>query len=83
MRSHSLPLLTYSGLGGLPQDPGHAAESSAGPRTDKTRGHDVRVLSTYGGRGDVGPLVELAVRACVLPDSAERPADWSEGGNER
>ena len=28
-----------------------------------TWGHDVRVLlSTYGGRGDVGPLVGLAVR---------------------
>ena len=45
-----------------------------------TWGHDVRVLlSTYGGRGDVGPLVGLAVRLCVLPDWAERPADWSEG----
>ena len=37
-RSHSLPLLTYSGLGGLPQDPGRAAESSAGPRTDEDMG---------------------------------------------
>jgi hypothetical protein len=46
----------------------------------KTWGHDVRVLlSTYGGRGYVGPLVGLAVRVCVMPDSAERPADWSEG----
>ena len=54
----------------------------------KTWGHDVRVLlSTYGGRGDE-PLVGLAVRlralgaevrVCVLPDSAERPADWSKG----
>ena len=37
-RSHSLPLLTYSRLGGLPQDPGRAAESSAGPRTDEDMG---------------------------------------------
>jgi len=37
-RSHSLPPLTYSGLGGLPQDPGRAAESSAGPRTDEDMG---------------------------------------------
>jgi len=37
-RSNSLPLLTYSRLGGLPQDPGRAAESSAGPRTDEDMG---------------------------------------------
>jgi hypothetical protein len=37
-RSHSLPLLTYSRLGGLPQDPGRAAESAAGPRTDEDMG---------------------------------------------
>jgi len=37
-RSHSLPLLTYSGLGGLRQDPGRAAESAAGPRTDEDMG---------------------------------------------
>ena len=40
------------------------------------------LLSTYGGRGDVGPLVGLAVRLCVLPDWAERPAGWS-GGRQR
>ena len=55
----------------------------------KTWGHDVRVLlSTYGGRGDVGLLVGLAVRlralgaevrVCAPPDWAERPADSSEG----
>ena len=54
----------------------------------KTWGHDVRVLlSTYGGRGDeplVGLAVRLralgaAVRVCVLPDWAERPAHWSGG----
>jgi hypothetical protein len=52
-------------------------------------GHDVRVmLSTYGGRGDVGPVVGLAVRlralgaevrVCAPPDWAERPAESSKG----
>lgn len=52
-------------------------------------GHDVNVLlSTYGGRGDVEPVVGLAARSRVLgaqvrvyalPDSAERPTDSSEG----
>src|SRR6266496_3512666 len=37
-RSHSLPLLTYDELGGLPQDPGSAAGSSAGPSTDEDIG---------------------------------------------
>ncbi len=37
-RSHPLPLLTYSRLGGLRQDPGRAAESAAGPRTDEDMG---------------------------------------------
>jgi hypothetical protein len=37
-RSHSLPLLTYSRLGGLRQDPGRAAESAVGPRTDEDMG---------------------------------------------
>jgi hypothetical protein len=84
-----LPLLTYSEMGGLPQDPSRAAESSAGPRTAEDVGHDVGVLlSTYGGRGDVGPLAGLAVplralgaevRACAPPEWAERPADSSEG----
>jgi hypothetical protein len=75
-----LPLLTYSGLGGLPQDPGRAAESSAGPRTDEDMGaRRACVVVDVWGRGDVGPLVGLAVRVCVLPDSAERPADGSEG----
>ena len=79
-----MPLLRYSGLGGLRQD----SESSAGPRTDEDIGDDVRVLlSTYGGRRDE-PLVGLAVRlralgaevrVCAPPDWAERPADSSEG----
>jgi len=37
-RSHPLPLLTYSRLGGLRQDPGRAAESAVGPRRTKTWG---------------------------------------------
>jgi len=55
----------------------------------KTWGQDVRVLlSTYGGRGEFGPLVGLAVRlralgaevrVCAPPDSAKGPADSSEG----
>jgi hypothetical protein len=79
-RSLSLPLLTYSRLGALRQDPGRAAELAAGPKRAKTWGHDVRVLlSTYGLRGDE-PLVGLAVglralgaevRVCALPDSSE------------
>jgi hypothetical protein len=49
----------------------------------------VRVLlSMYGGRGDVEPVVGLAVRlraigaevrGCAPPDWAERPADLSKG----
>jgi hypothetical protein len=84
-----LPLSTYSALGGLPQDPGHGAESAVDATTCGNGGHDVRVLlSTYGGRGDVGPLVGLAVRlrvlgaevrGCAPPEWAERPADSSEG----
>lgn len=88
-RSHSLPLLTYSGLGGLRQDPGRAAESSAGPRTDEDMGaRRACVVVDLWGRGDIGPLVGLAVRlralgagvrVCAPPDWAERPADSSEG----
>jgi hypothetical protein len=49
----------------------------------------VRVLSAYGGRGDVEPVVGLAVRSralgavvrrCAPPDWAERSADLSEVG---
>ena len=48
------------------------------------------LLSMYGGRGDVGPLVGLAVRlralgaevrVCAPPDWAERPVDSSREGN--
>jgi hypothetical protein len=90
-RSHSLPLLTYSALGGLRQDPGRAAESSAGPRTDEDMGATtcVCLLSTDGGRGAgslglAGRLRALGteVRMCAPPDWAERPAD-SSGGRQR
>ena len=79
-----LPLLPYSAPGGLRQDPGRAAESAAGPRTDEERGHDVRVLlSTDGGRGDE-PLVGLAVRLRALGAEARvcAPPGWS-GGRQR
>ena len=45
------------------------------------------LLSTYGGRGEFGPLVGLAVRlralgaevrVCAPPDSVKRPPDSSE-----
>jgi hypothetical protein len=86
-RSHSLPLLAYSRLGGLRQDPGRSAESAAGPRTDEDMGPRRACVSTDGGRGDE-PLVGVAVRllalgaevrVCAPPDSAQRPADSSEG----
>ena len=46
------------------------------------------VLSMYGGRGDLEPLMRLAVRlralgaevrVCAPPDRVERPADSSAG----
>ena len=60
-RSHSLPLLTYSRLGGLRQDPGRAAESAAGPRTDEDMGarRACVVVDLWGTRRQ--PLVGLAV----------------------
>ncbi len=77
----SLPLLTYSALGGLPQDPGRAAESRPGQERTKTWGHDVNVLlSTYGGRGDVGLLVvglALRLRALGAEVRAHVPPDNS------
>lgn len=84
-----MPLSTYSALGGLPQDPGRGAESSAEATTCGYWGHEVRVLATYGGRGDVEPVVGPAVRlrvlgaevrGCAPPDWAEWSADSSEGG---
>ena len=83
-----LPLLTYSAPGGLRQDPGLAAELAAGHSTDEEMGgHDVGVLSMYGGRGDFEPLMRLTVRlraldaevrGCAPPDRPQRPADSSE-----
>ncbi|MFF1655068.1 glycosyltransferase [Streptomyces sp. NPDC058255] len=76
--SHSLPLSTYSAPGGLRQGPGGAAESPAEAGICGTGSREVRVLlSTYGSRGDVEPLVGLAVelralgaevRVCAPPD---------------
>ena len=77
-RPHSFPLSTYSALVGLRQDPGSAAESPTEARTWGNGSREVRVLlSTYGSRGDVEPLVGLAVqlralgaevRMCAPPD---------------
>jgi len=65
-KSHSLPLLTFSRLEGLRQDPGRAAESSAGPRTDEDMGaRRACVVVDPWGRGDE-PLVGLAVRLRAL-----------------
>ena len=83
-RSHSLPLSAYSRLRGLRQDPGRAAESAAGLRTDEGIGarRACAVVDLWGS-GDE-PLVGLAVRLralgaevrmCASPDCAERPAD--------
>src|SRR5687768_7793409 len=77
-----LPTSTYNASGGLRQDPGCAAESPAVARNRRKLGsREVRVLlSTYGSRGDVEPLLGLAVRlrelgaevrVCAPPDFAE------------
>ena len=76
-----MPLLSYSALGGLRQDPGRAAYSLAEPEPMEIGELRMRVLlSTYGGRGDVEPLAGLAVglralgaevRVCAPPDFAE------------
>ena len=89
-KSHSLPLLTYSALGGLRQDPGRAAESSAGPRTDEDMEATTCVCCcrrTGRGAGSLGLAGRLRalgteVRRCAPPDWAERPAD-SSGGRQR
>lgn len=89
-KARSWPLLTYSALGGLRQDPQGGGESSASAEIDGIDGigeisqidgngkSQVRVvLSTYGSRGDVEPLVGLAgrlkslgaeVKVCAPPD---------------
>jgi hypothetical protein len=76
--THSLPLSTYSALGGLRQGPRRAAESPAEAGICGTGSREVRVLlSTWGSRGDAEPLAGLAmglrelgadVRVCAPPD---------------
>ena len=63
-RSHSLPLLTYRGLGGLPQDPGRAAESSG--RTENGRRH-ARAARLRGAAGR--PVRGKATDDENLPDT--------------
>jgi vancomycin aglycone glucosyltransferase len=71
--THPFPFSTYSALGGLRQDPGRAAESLAEARICGNGSREVRVLSTYGSRGDVEPMVGPAVRLRAL--GAELLAD--------
>ncbi len=62
-----LPLSTYSAPGDLRQGPGRAGGSLAEARTYGNGSREMRVLlSTYGSRGDVEPLVGLAVRLRAL-----------------
>lgn len=82
------PSTDYREAGGFPQGPWRADNGRLNrcfTEADTTsREADVRVLlSTYGGRGDVEPLVALAVRlrqlgaevrACTPPDRGERLA---------
>src|SRR5688500_8203638 len=85
--THSFPLSTYSAPGGLRQEPGRAAESPAEARTYGNGSRRMGVLvSTYGSRGDVEPMVGLAVRlqalgagvrTCAPPDLADRLAGRS------
>ena len=49
-RSHPSPFSAYSRLGGLRQDPGRAAESAAGPRTDEDAGVRAARLGAAAGR---------------------------------
>ncbi len=68
-RSDSLPLLTYSALGGLRQDPGRAAESSAGPRTVAHRGACGKTRVVPQNRRPRPQPAEMgARRACVVVD---------------
>src|ERR1700704_575038 len=79
-----LPLSTYSAQGGLRQDPGDAPKWLAEARTCGNGVAKMRVLlSTWGSRGDVEPLLGLAValralgaevRMCAPPDFAEHAA---------
>ncbi len=83
--THSPPFSIYSAPGGLRQDPGHAAQWSAGARNCGNGSREVRVLlSAYGSRGDVEPMPGVAVwlralgaqvRACA-PAQAPCRAQW-------
>ena len=71
---YSFPLSTYSAPGGLRQDPGRAAESPAEGRTCGNGSRSMPVLlSTTQSRGDVEPMVRLAVR---LPRRPREPPDY-------
>src|SRR5438445_7555621 len=71
----------YSAQGGLRQGPGRAAESPTMTSSYRNGRHEMRVLlSTYGSRGDIEPVMGLAarsralgaeVRGCAPPDFAE------------
>jgi hypothetical protein len=57
--------------GGLRQAPGRAAGSPAEARIHGEGTREMRVLLTYRSRGDVEPLVTLAVRSRALAAAAE------------
>ena len=78
-----MPLLTYTALVGLRQDPGRAAESSAGPGTDDEWGFGMpvfvhlwgtRLRRTNGGTvGARGVRTEVDVPAARPGEAAGRP----------
>ena len=78
-----MPLLTYTALVGLRQDPGRAAESSAGPGTDDEWGFGMpvfvhlwgtRLRRTNGGTvGARGGSAEVDVLAARPGEAAGRP----------
>lgn len=84
-RSLSSPLLTYSALAGLRQDPGRAAESSAEATTCGNEGTTCGCCCRRMGDAVTSDCaVRLRapgaeVRVCAPPDWAERPPDSSEG----
>jgi len=65
--TNPFPLSIYSAPGGLRQGPGGAAQLPAEARTCGNGSRELRVLlSTYGSRGDVEPLVGLVVQLKAL-----------------
>ena len=56
------PLSTYNAPGGLRQDPGRAPDLPAEAETTDMGVTKMRVLSTYGSRGSVQPVVAPAVQ---------------------